>query len=364
MRFSLGSFAPVVVLALGSANTLPPRALVAQTPTRMPASREWTIARDPFVDLWFHSLAVVGYDGYGPLGLYDTRYAERVRGAKGRTHLTTTLDRRASELRRSLAADSAFEVLHFLPLYFVGQDPLLVLSTLRSAVHETRPALRAGALASAASAIAAALPTPQERDVLVSLLDAVDDEWTTFYRAERASHELDTRRTVRVLQSAWDDRFAGALDGYLGAMGMTRGTILISPAVGPEGRIVNEAGGATIVAVSSDASAGENGAALRAVRELAFPLLDRLHAPLLESTSRVAASRARDAAAVRAGAFILDATDTSLAADYRRLFLDAIGGRSFDSAYPVSNEAATELRRLATSAAAGAASGRASYENK
>jgi hypothetical protein len=264
-----------------------------------------------------------------------------------------------------LAADSAFEVLHFLPLYFVGQEPSLVLSALRAAVRETRPGLPAGSLASAANAIAAALPTAQERDVFVSLLDAVDNEWMTFVRAERASHALEDRRAVRVLQSAWDGRFASALDSYLVAMGTTRGMILVSPAIGSEGRIVRDASGATVVAVTSDQSTagGGNAALLRAVRELAFPLLDRLHAPLIGSASRVAAGRARDAAAVRAGAIILDVVDTSLAAEYRRLFLDAIGGRAFDTAYPLSNEAEMELRRLVTSAAAGAVPGRTSYEN-
>jgi hypothetical protein len=84
---------------------------------------------------------------------------------------------------------------------------------------------------------------------------------------------------------------------------------------------------------------------------------------LRRGRGRVAAGRARDAAAVRAGAIILDVVDTSLAAEYRRLFLDAIGGRAFDTAYPLSNEAEMELRRLVTSAAAGAVPGRTSYEN-
>lgn len=365
MRFPSGSFAAFVALALGSGNSLPSPVLGAQTPVRTAATLEWTIARDPFVDLWFHSLAILGYDGYGPLSLYDTRFAERVRDTKARAHITTGLDRLGPELRRSLAADSAFEILHFLPLYFVGQEPSLVLSALKAAVRETRPGLPAGSLASAANAIAAALPTAHERDVFVSLLDGVDNEWTSFVRAERASHAVEDQRSARVLQSAWDDRFANALDNYLVGMGMTRGTILVSPAIGPEGRIVRDAGGTTIVAVSSGRgiAGGDDAALLRAVRELAFPLLDRLHAPLVASASRVAAGRARDAAAVRAGALILDVVDTSLAAEYRRLFLDAIGGRAFDAAYPLSSEAAMELRRLVTSAAAGAVPGRTSYEN-
>jgi hypothetical protein len=154
------------------------------------------------------------------------------------------------------------------------------------------------------------------------------------------------------------------LDGYLATIGIKRGLILISPAVGTEGRIVRDSTGAAIVVVSlGRAVGGENAALLRVVRELAFPLLDQLRTPLTTSTSRIDAERARDAAAVRAGAIILDAVDEHLAADYRRLFLDAIGGRSFDTAFPLDNESKVELRRLVISAAAGAAPGRTSYEN-
>jgi hypothetical protein len=364
MRYSFGSFAALLVTVWGSGNPLLGAELGGQTPDRQPTNREWTITRDPFADLWFHSLAVIGYDGYGPLSLYDARYASRVRDTKARAHMATMLDRRAPDLRRSLAADSAFEVLHFLPLYFVGQEPSLVLSALRAAARETSRGQAPGALTFAPNAVVASLPTRQERDVLVSLLDAVADEWATFVRADRAAHETDDRRVVRELQSAWDDRFAHVLDGYLAAMRIGRGTILVSPAIGNEGRIIRDPSGAAIIVVSSERGVvGDNDALLRSVRELAFPLLNQLRTPLTTSTSRIDAEQARDAAAVRAGAIILDAVDEALAADYRRLFLDAIGGRSFDTAFPLNNEAKMELRRLVISAAAGAAPGRTSYEN-
>jgi hypothetical protein len=307
---------------------------------------------------------VVGYDGYGPLTLYNARYAERVHDAKARAHIATALDRRVTDFRKALGADSAFEILHFLPLYFVGQEPTLVLAALRAAIRESPRGVHQSSLASTASVIAAALPTRQERVVFASLLDAVDDEWTTFVRADRSAHMADDRRTLNDLQSTWNDRFARSLDDYLSMVGINRGTILVSPAVGGEGRIIREPGGTVIVAVSSGVGvAGESAALLRVVRELAFPLLDQLRAPLVTSTTRVGAARERDAAAVRAGAIILDAVDKPLAAEYRRLFLDAIGGRAFENAFPLSNDAEMELRRLVSNAVRGAASGRTSYEN-
>ena len=364
MRPSFGSFTALLAIALGSGVPLAPAGLGSQEPARTRTASAWSVAGDPFADLWFHSLAVIGYEGYGPLSMYDSRYAARVHDAKVRGHVTTTLDRRAAELRTVLAADSAFEVLHFLPLYFVGQAPSVVLSALRAAIVDGSRASSTTSLMPAASVIAAALPTRQERAAFTSLLDAVDDEWTTFMRADRSSRLAEDRRIMRELQSAWDDRYAGALGGYLSAIDVRRGSILISPAIGTEGRIVRDRSGAVIVVVSPvGAVGGENAALLRVVRELAFPLLDQLRTPLVPPTTRVTAARARDAAAVRAGAIILDAVDQPLAAEYRKVFLDATRGRGFENAFPLSNEADIELRRLVTSANRGAVSGRTSYEN-
>ena len=362
MRRLFGSVAALVVSALSPSSPRLPNALHAQQ-TEVRLAGEWIVTRDPFADLWFHSLAVIGYEGYGPLGLYDARYAERVVAAKTRAHVKTTLDRRAVALRDRLTADSAFEVLHFLPLYFVGQDPTLVLAALRNAIRSDVPGSGRRSPRSAATIIAAALPTAQERGVMSALIDAVEDEWVAFLRVDRMSHATQDRSNAQALQSAWNERFAPVLQAYLTAMSIERGRILISPAIGTEGRFVREANGAVIIVVSSDPSTAGHAALQALVSQLTFPLLDQLHTPLSAATPRVAAAQARDAAAVRAGAILLDALDAPLAAEYRRHFVDAIGGRSFERAYPLSNEAEMELKRLVTSAIRGAASGRTSYEN-
>lgn len=361
---SVGSVGFVMAALASAAPVAPHSAVPAQTPAQSEAASRWTVGRDPFVDLWFHCLAVIGYDGYGSLGLYDARYADRVKDAKARARITTTLDRRAIELRRSLAADSAFEVLHFLPLYFAGKDPGVVLPTLRAALHDAPRETNAGSVASTAALIAAALPTARERAVLISLIDAASDEWTSFVRNDRLTRAANDRPTVIALQAAWNDRFVAPLSVYLAATNVRRGTILISPALGGEGRIVRGPGGAVIVAVGSrDGGLASQAPLLAAVRELSFPLLDQVRTPLVERASRVTAARARDAAAVRAGALVLDAIDSSLAADYRRLFVALIGGRTFEEAYPLDREAEIELRHLVTSAMHGAALPGTSYEN-
>jgi hypothetical protein len=353
--------APLLSGAFGSTLNV----LQGQDSARIDASRSWRVAHDPFVDLWFHSLAVVGFDGYGPLPMYDAQYVARVRAAKLGAHLTTTLDRRSAEFHTAFAADSAFEALHFLPLYFAGTDPAVALAALASALHGAPHAGLHEPLALTAQLAADAFPTDRERAVLAGFIDAMSDEWKSFARADRASHAAEDRQTLQQLQSAWTDGFAPLLAGYLTSIDAQRGTILVSPAIGSEGRIIQNVGGTVMIAVSARGSVGKNAPLLYAIRELAYPLLDQLRSPIAVQTSRVVASRSRDAAAVRAGALVLDAIGNPLAAaEYRRLFVDAIGGRTLEQAYPLSSTAESELRQLVIRAAHGAVSRRSSYENR
>lgn len=331
----------------------------AQAAPQLRTGGSWTVTRDPFLDLWFHCLATVGYEGFGPLTMYDAGYAARARAEKRRMGVTSLLDRKTVELRDAFVADSAFEVVHFVPLYFSGQEPHLALANLRRALDEPNSSNEA-----IARLIVSSLPAARERAAFRTFIDAADDEWTSFVSQSRAARVVEDARFTRELQLAWDVRFTRPLAWYFAAMGMTGGTIVVSPAVGSEGRIVRDADGSVVVAVSSERRGSAITPLLASVRELAFPLLDRLHTPPDRRPTRVAAARARDAAAVRAGALILDASDTVLALEYRRLFLDLSGGRTFESAYPIDITAESELRGLIAASARSLATRRTLYENR
>lgn len=355
MRFWQRTTVALVIAINAAAAGQPIR---AQSPVPARTAPSWGVARDPFVDLWFHCLALVGYEGYGPLTLYDQGYAARVRAAKRRGGVATKLDVDGGALAAAFGRDSAFEILHFVPLYFAGRDPRLALADLRRAIASPTASSSAPA-----RLIAGTLATARERTLLLSFIDAADDEWTSYYAAVWAGRTESDRRAVQDLAGLWSDRFARPLAGYLDAIGLTRGVIIVSPAAGSDGRFVRDAGGLAVVVVSSARTDLADAPLLASVRELAYPLLDRLRAPLTPTTTRVAAARARDAAAVRAGALLLDATDPRLAAEYRNHFLGLTTGRSFDSAYPIDRDTESELRTLIAATLRAVAARTSSYEN-
>lgn len=282
----------------------------------------WTIGDDAFADLWFHCLAVIGYRGGGALSLYDPRYAVRVRARKAAAGASTALDANASTLRAAFDADSAFELLHFVPLYFLGRDPALVLSELERAFAEDdaragRP--RVPAVSPAARAVAAALPSASERAALTAFLRAAGDEWRRFLgdrRGELARFDASSRAG---LLESWRDTILPAIASGLPPADGAHGTLIIVPALGAEGRIVRGIGDGPIVAVGQGASGSDPAAPLfAAVRELSFALV-----PVAEparARERLAAERVRDAAATAAGAALLGRRHPELAVRYRAAF--------------------------------------------
>ena len=201
------------------------------------------------------------------------------------------------------------------------------------------------AVAQAARAVASALPRAAERAVLVRLVDALADEWRESFRSAEIATAGERAQRTHHLQDTWEAQIEPALTLYLRGMGLASGTVLVSPALGPEGRITLEGPAGPVVAVGFLPDAPLGVAPLfSAVRELSFPLVRRVTALLDAAVDRVGAERTSAAAAVRAGALILAASSATLAEDYRLTFLNfctAAGDRAaadsnaFARSYPL-----------------------------
>ena len=300
----------------------------------------YRLRRDPFAELWYHGLALAGAPSYGPLPLYSPAYRRTVSGARHARGVATRLDAVASDLRHALAADTVLELLHFVPLHFVGESPDAVLAALGAALSGP-PSARAaaGSLGARARAVADALPGAARRALVLRFVDALADEWRAFHRTDRVSRGPDPA-AVHALQQRWNRTVQPALAQFLGATG-AHGTIVLVPAVGLEGRIARGGpGGTTVIVGTEDAGGQETAPLLAAVRELAFALVDV--APAGPPRDRLTMERERELAAVRGGALLLEESSPSLAASYRRLFTNGAAG--FEAAYPIGPAAEAALR--------------------
>ena len=349
-----GVVARAALAAMLVASSAVPAGVTAQSPTPPadPPRGRWIVADDPFADLWFHCLALIGYEGYGPLPMYDHLYAARTREANLQTDSVSPLNRRSAELRRRLERDSVLEVVHFLPLYFVGRSPDAVLAALRDAVRTKSPdRSRRPDLASVISvtgrAIATTIQSADARATFLELLDVVEDEWHRTLRIRVASESRDRRQLIERWQRTWDHEFAPAVAEF-GYVIPQVGTIIVSDALGPEGRVVHSRSGSLVVAVGRNERTRDADAPLfAAIRELSFALVRAAGVTYHIAGDRAANERAGDVAATRAGAMLLDAAAPALGDRYRSVYQAnaAPNVARFEVMYPLDSGDELRLRR-------------------
>ncbi len=164
--------------------------------------------------------------------------------------------------------------------------------------------------------------------------------------------------TLSTLQETWDDRFAAALAGYLQGVKLEQGIIVVTPPLGPEGRIfegdpANRSD--NLIAVRAAEVQGAPNAPLHSVvRELCYPVVRKvMGSRVSEPQDRVSAERASSRAAVRCGAILLEGRAPELVEEYRRSFPTlappeagpAEVAREFVRAFPLDEGVEAALRK-------------------
>jgi len=298
---------------------------------RLPAQSGWVVRPAPAVALWYHAMALVGAQGFGALPLYDPGYPAAVRRERDRRGVgPTPLERQAADFRAAFEADSAFEVLHFLPLYTPTIAPEDLLTT-------AAPNLAAGVL-----------QTTTARTLFDRFVSAVRDEWQAAYRPEYRNGAAALQTDLAAVERRWTREVQPAIRAYLERERLPSGIILPIRGLGPDGRFVPASKLApAIIAVQLPRDPTHAGdAALFAVRELCYPVVRKaLAAPGLLPDDRVAAEALSGRAAVRCGAMLLEVAAPSLGQAYREAFLRAAGSKgAFEAVYPVPDQLLTSLR--------------------
>ncbi len=329
-------------------------------PSRPKPAPRWVVQARPHADLWFHTLAVIQADQPGPLALYSADYADRIRAIKQELGVyPTLLDSLAPRLRKDIGDDNTFDVVHFVPLYFPRMTPERLLETIRNAI-DNRPDPRRGGYAPntpiGVLQLSYAMENGRVRRLMRTLVDAAENEWEVFYRAyaERLKGEQESRYLA--IQSMWDSLFVPQLGSYLERRRLTAGMVFPSPALGPEGRIVDvDSSNPTdqVVAVQLPlAGEGPAQSVFAFLKELCFLLIDdREIVPFLDDPDDPEElDDLRRRAAVRCGYMLLELYAPTLVGQYRRVFLDAVGAEesstvsAFERVYPLDPKVLERVR--------------------
>jgi hypothetical protein len=300
-------------------------------------------------------MALVDPIGPGPLPLYEPGYPGQVGQARLASGVSsTTLSDRAGYFREALQQDPAFEVFHFVPLYFVqaGRTEVFSALSLLAETEEGIPRSPSARTAFGVAAVGSILTTSSQRRVLGEFVQALEDEWDSFFGGwlrERAG-ELD--QTLGSIQRAWSQDFANALKPFLEGVGMTGGLVAVVPAIGTEGRIfagTPDDPGDNVLVVSAPSGPDRGSEAVFSIlRELSFPLARRA----IDRAGSSTGTRSQDEnvaarAAVRTGALVLEDLLHEALTHYQQYFLFRAGQSApagaalraaFEAAYPLSGD--------------------------
>lgn len=303
---------------------------VAQIPAvaRTAAVEEgWIIETGEQVDAWYHAIAVIGPRTPGALPLYAPGYADRIETAKGAGGVGPgSLEQNRVRWRAEMEQDSIYEFLHFLPLYFASSSRESMLEALRAVVAgaEARripdPAARFGGRATAY-----VLDEPRHRTLLGELVDAIEEEWESFFERYRTEQVVSQRDRLESLQETWTRELEPSLAPYLRDVRMDAGLMLLSSPVGTEGRVLvgdplNRSDNVLVVRLTDGSVPLAE--LYMAVRELCYPLVHRtLEAWGPPPGARGDAERVSQIAAVRAGALLLERFAPEHVPGYWRTFV-------------------------------------------
>jgi hypothetical protein len=286
----------------------------------VPADVAWTLGVSPALDLWYHGLALAGVDPMGGATLYDPGYRGRFSLQRSRMQGDVTpLESAVPEVMGIVESDPAFEVLHFVPLYFPGAGIGDLVAALRR-VSDTPRGIPGGLDVSSrfgVTAVATVLATPAQRQGLARFLDLVEAEAASSYEAVARADYQALGRVLPDVQARWSREIGAPLAGYLERYALTRGALMISAPVGPEGRILegdpsNPWDNQIVIGLAPTAlAAGSDAAfldvAVRSVRELCYPAVRQaMQASGIQAGTLAEGADLSARAATRCGALLID----------------------------------------------------------
>jgi hypothetical protein len=228
--------APGVVDALRA--KIEPEAVAA---TRaVPVGPHWSVQLRPQVDLWLHGLATIGLVEGDLLPKYSSEYAAEMALVKQSRGLgSTPLDSMAGYFKSEFESKREFRALDQIPLYFPRATPEQMLRALEAVAD--RQAYRTDVVspeARAGAALTAQLFNKNNvRRVLGRYVDALQQEWEVFYDVYWTETVAADTASREALDDFWRVSVAPRLGGFLESRRLDGGTILVSPAIGPEGRL-------------------------------------------------------------------------------------------------------------------------------
>lgn len=310
------------------------------------AAPGWSIETHEHVDLWLHGYAMLTSDT-ARVPLFARDYRQLIREIRTKRGVYTQLDANADNLSARFRINPSLVNGQFIPFYFSSFQQIQQVTTLfvqaggdpRAASDPTTQHLMA--------VLAAAFPSPADRDWLRLFVQSLADENNRFYQSYWSSEQTTRSATRETVDSIWTKNH-GRLQRFLNNTQQANGEIILSLPLGGEGRTVALSKQQSEVAVGFPANPGS---AVEAIYVFAHETVNAITATAITDNITPAEQRAGAVARysananVRGGALLLQRAAPELAPGYMRYYLRTAGltvptgdpTSAFVAAFPISD---------------------------
>lgn len=288
----------------------------------------WPVRTRQHIDLWLHSYALLTPDT--TLVPYFRRgYRDRLLTLRRQRGTSTLLDANRSRLLERIAIEPSLGTNpQFLPLYFESWDQMRQAIDLFVRANGNPNATNDPTIRAYFGILGGYVSTVADREWLRQFTESVDDESRRFHHDYWTGEQRTRATVVSRADSLWQLQWRPALQRFLNNTLQQNGELFLSLPLGGEGRTIHYGKQQNAVAVTLPDSRDDVDQVLyvtahETVGALANTAITDNLTPA-ERRSGVGA-RFEQAAAVRAGALLLERTIPSVVPGYMRYYLQQAG---------------------------------------
>jgi hypothetical protein len=286
----------------------------------------WPVKTREHVDLWLHGFAMLQEDTtFVPF--FKRGYGTDMIVLKNRANVVTQLDANHDKLRARLTTNPQLINAQFVPLSFSTWAELTQTVDLFVRADGNPRAASSQEQAAAIAFLAAYFPTGPDREWVRLFVQSLDDESNRFYHSYWGQQQRERSNVLELVDTLWQRTYRPRIQRFLNNTQQAQGSILLSLPLDGEGRSLTNGKQSNTITVAfpqrpSDAveaiyviaHEGVGGIASSAVSDNITP----------EQRRTGLGERYQSAAAVRAGAMLIQRTSPEILDGYMRYYLKSV----------------------------------------
>ena len=286
----------------------------------------WPIKVREHVDLWLHGYAMLQEDTtFVPF--FKRGYGTEMIVLKNRANVVTQLDANRDRLRGRLTINPQLINAQFVPLNFSSWADLTQTVDLFIRANGDPRAASSQQQAQAIAFLAAYFQTAADRDWLRLFVQSLTDESNRFYHSYWLQAQRERSNVLELTDTLWQRTYRPRMQRFLNNTQQQQGEILLSLPLDGEGRTQTTGSRSNVITVTfpdrpNDAVEAIYVIAHEAVGQLASTAVTDNITPEQRRTGL--ADRYQSAAAVRAGALLIQKTSPESLDGYMRYYLRSV----------------------------------------